>query len=62
MPNARAGATTRMPSTVGEFQGVMAPTTPTGTRRTIDSRPFWAVGISEPYGWDGNVAALRISW
>ncbi len=36
--------------------------TPAGTRRTIDSRPLTADGISEPYGCDGSVAALRISW
>ena len=29
-PSARAGATTRMPRTLGEFHGVIAPTTPTG--------------------------------
>ena len=48
LPSARAGATTRMPSTLGEFHGVIAPTTPTGTRRTIERRPFCAVGMSEP--------------
>ena len=62
LPSASAGATTRMPSTDGEFHGVIAPMTPAGTRRTIDSRPLTADGISEPYGWDGSVAALRISW
>ena len=61
MPSASAGATTRIPSTLGEFHGVIAPMTPTGTRRTIDSRPGVADGISEPYGCDGIVAALRIS-
>ena len=62
LPRASAGATTRMPSTDGEFQGVIAPMTPAGTRRTIDSRPFTADGINEPYACDGSVAALRISW
>ena len=62
LPRARAGATTRMPSTLGEFHGVIAPTTPTGTRRTIERRPLTAVGMSEPYACDGRVAALRISW
>ena len=41
---------------------MIAPTTPTGTRRTIDRRPFCAVGMSEPYGWDGIVAAFSSSW
>ncbi len=62
LPSASAGATTRIPSTDGEFHGVIAPMTPAGTRRTIDSRPLTADGISDPYGWDGSVAALRISW
>ena len=48
LPSASAGATTRIPSTLGEFHGVIAPTTPTGIRRTIDSRPFTADGTSEP--------------
>ena len=48
LPNARAGATTRIPSTLGEFHGVIAPMTPTGIRRTIESRPFTADGTSEP--------------
>ena len=51
LPRARAGATTRIPSTLGEFHGVMAPTTPTGTRRTIERRPGDTVGTSDPYGW-----------
>ena len=62
MPSARAGATTRIPRTLGEFQGVMAPTTPTGILRTIESRSGWTEGTREPYGWDGIVAAFRISW
>ncbi len=62
MPSASAGATTRIPSTDGEFHGVIAPMTPAGTRRTIDRRPFTAEGMSEPYACDGMVAALRISW
>ncbi len=48
LPNASAGATTRMPSTLGEFHGVIAPMTPTGTRRLIDRRPGWADGRSDP--------------
>ncbi len=47
-PSASAGATTRIPRTLGEFHGVMAPMTPTGMRRTIDSRPFTTLGTSEP--------------
>ena len=62
LPSASAGATTRIPRTLGEFHGVIAPTTPTGTRRIIESRPGWTVGTSEPYGWDGIVDAARISW
>ena len=62
LPSARAGATTRIPSTVGKFHGVIAPTTPTGTRRTIERRPRCAVGMSEPYGWEGIVAAFSTSW
>ena len=48
LPSASAGATTRIPSTDGEFHGVIAPMTPAGTRRTIDSRPLTAEGMSEP--------------
>ena len=62
LPRASAGPTTRMPSTLGEFHGVIAPITPAGTRRTIDSLPATADGTSEPYACDGRVAALRISW
>ena len=61
LPRASAGATTRIPSTLGEFHGVIVPITPTGIRRTIDSRPGTTVGTSEPYGCHGSVAALRIS-
>ena len=32
LPSASAGATTRKPSTTGKFHGVMAATTPTGSR------------------------------
>jgi len=62
LPSASAGPTTRIPSTLGEFHGVIAPTTPTGTRRTIDIRSGCADGISEPSGCDGSVAALSSSW
>ena len=48
LPRARAGATTRIPSTVGEFHGVIAPMTPAGTRRSIDSRPGTTLGTSWP--------------
>ena len=48
LPTASAGATTRMPSTDGEFQGVIAPITPAGTRRSIDSRPGTTLGTSWP--------------
>ena len=48
LPRASAGATTRIPSTVGEFQGVIAPTTPAGTRRSIDSRPGTRSARAEP--------------
>ena len=61
-PSASAGATTRMPRTDGEFHGVIAPMTPTGTRRTIERRPLTADGMSEPYGCEGRVVAFRISW
>ena len=61
LPSASAGATTRMPSTLGEFHGVIAPTTPTGTRRIIDSRSCWTVGTSEPYGCHGIAAAASSS-
>ena len=49
------------PRTLGEFHGVIAPTTPTGMRRIIDNRPLTTVGTSEPYGCHGKVDALRIS-
>ena len=62
LPNASAGPTTRIASTVGEFQGVMVPMTPIGTRRVIDSRPGITDGTSCPYGCDGSVAALCSSW
>ena len=61
LPRASAGATTRMPRTLGEFHGVMAPTTPTGTRRTIERRSVCADGSSDPYGWDGIDEAFRSS-
>ena len=59
LPRASAGATTRIPSTLGEFHGVIVPITPTGIRRTIDSRPGTTVGTSEPYGCHGSVAAAE---
>ena len=61
LPSASAGATTRMPSTLGEFHGVIAATTPTGTRRTIERRPLFAVGTSYPYGCHGIVDAASSS-
>ena len=61
LPTASAGATTRIPSTLGEFHGVIAPMTPTGTRRSIDSRPGTTLGTSWPYGWNGIVAAALSS-
>ena len=62
LPSASAGATTRIPRTLGEFQGVIAPITPAGTRRTMESRPGATDGTSEPYGCEGIVAALSSSW
>ena len=62
LPSASAGAITRMPRTLGEFHGVMAPTTPTGTRRTIDNRAGIDVGTREPYGCHGMPPAARSSF
>jgi hypothetical protein len=39
LPSASAGATARTDRICGKFHGLITPTTPTGTRRAIDSRP-----------------------
>ncbi len=48
-PSAIAGAITRIPRTNGKFHGVIAPTTPTGTRWTR---------LSLPGLWDGTTSAV----
>ena len=49
LPSASAGATTRKPSTTGKFHGVIAATTPTGTR--------W-MRLSLPVLWEGSTSAV----
>jgi len=56
LPSASAGATARMPRIVGTLNGEITPTTPTGTRRAIDSRGS-AERSSSPYGADASAAA-----
>jgi len=46
-PAASAAAALRVIIAEGKFQGVMQATTPTGSRRTVISRPGrWLIGIS----------------
>ena len=56
LPSARAGATARIDRIVGTLNGEMTPTTPTGTRRDIDSRGL-EERRSSPYGADARAAA-----
>ena len=49
LPSASAGAITRKPSTIGKFQGVIAATTPIGTRWTR---------LSLPVLWEGSTSAV----
>ena len=49
LPSASAGASTRKPSTTGKFHGVIAATTPTGTRWTR---------LSLPVLWEGSTSAV----
>ena len=53
LPSASAGATERMPRMSGTLNGAMTPTTPTGTRRAIESRGS-SLGSSSPYGVPGR--------
>ena len=57
LPSASAGATTRMPSTSGKFQGVIAATTPTGTRSAMLSRVVLCDGRISPAAREVSAAA-----
>ena len=48
LPSASAGATTRMPRMSGKFHGVIAPTTPTGTRSAMLTRLVLCDGRISP--------------
>ncbi len=61
LPSASAGAITRMPRITGAFQGVIAPTTPIGTRWAKLMRPRSVVGSSSPNGCPASAEASRIS-
>jgi hypothetical protein len=58
LPSASAGPTERMASTYGKFQGVITPTTPTGTRRAMLVRPGVSDGSSMPSGCETSAAAM----
>ena len=61
LPSASAGAITRMPRITGAFHGVIAPTTPIGTRWAKLMRPRSVVGSSSPNGCPASAEASRIS-
>ena len=61
LPSASAGAITRMPSTSGKFHGVITPTSPTGTRSQMESRPGCVVGTSSPGEREASAAASMSS-
>ena len=48
-PAARAGAILRAIMAAGKFQGVMAATTPTGSRRANMRRPGTGAGMTSPF-------------
>ncbi len=56
LPSASAGATERIERISGTLNGEITPTTPTGTRRSSDSRGS-AVGRISPGGRDASAAA-----
>jgi hypothetical protein len=56
LPRASAGATARTDRISGKFHGLITPTTPSGTRRAIDSRPGSLAGSSCPQGCVGRSA------
>ena len=61
LPRASAGATARTDRICGKFHGLITPTTPSGIRRAIDSRPGSLVGSRWPHGWVGSAAASHSS-
>jgi len=61
LPSARAGAITLMPSTNGKFHGVIAATTPTGTRWTKLSLPGLCDGTTSAVARDVRAAASQSS-
>jgi hypothetical protein len=60
-PSASAGATARTDRICGKFHGLITPTTPSGTRRAMLSRPASLVGSRWPHGWVGRAAASHSS-
>jgi hypothetical protein len=61
LPRASAGATDRIDRMIGALNGEITPTTPTGSRRAIDSRSAWLERSSCPYGWLANAADSKHS-
>ena len=57
LPSASAGATTRMPRMSGKFHGVIAPTTPIGTRSAMLTRVGLCDGRISPTAREVSAAA-----